>query len=257
MLNQLKELKYSLAAIVNPPQRTCIVCNRKIYGFKPLSPVYEEMNKKFGSPYSVYDAETINVEEYSCPRCGCSDRDRLYALFFKKALQPSKTNKVLDIAPSASLASFLKKYTNIIYRSADLYMKGVDDKVDLTNMHIYEDNSYDIFICSHVLEHVHDDKKAMQELYRVLKPGGWGIAMVPILLPVKEIDEDPSIVDINERWRRFGQDDHVRVYSKSGYIQRLKEAGFKVQEYTKADFREGDFDNNGINARSVLYIVYK
>jgi ubiquinone/menaquinone biosynthesis C-methylase UbiE len=136
-------------------------------------------------------------------------------------------------------------------------MKGVDDKIDLTNMDIYEDNSYDIFICSHVLEHVPDDRKAMSELHRVLKPGGWGIAMVPVLSSVKEIDEDPSIMEPSERWRRFGQDDHVRVYSKDGFKKRLKDSGFKVKEYSKNDFSDGDFENNGISARSILYIVYK
>ena len=107
-------------------------------------------------------------------------------------------------------------------------MAGVDDKVDISNMWLYDNNQFDFFICSHVLEHVPDDHKALSELHRILKPGGTGILMVPIILGLEEIDEDPFETDESERWRRFGQHDHVRVYSKEGFLKRARDAGFFI-----------------------------
>jgi SAM-dependent methyltransferase len=256
MLNKLKKIKHRLEAIVSP-NYTCILCNHNLKSFEPLSSFYEQNLKKYGFPYSLDDAETLNLSQYSCPHCGGSDRDRLYALFFNKTLNPDHSYRLLDIAPSSSLSSFIKGFQNIDYRSADLFMEDVDDKVDLTDMQIYADNTYDIFICSHVLEHVPDDRKAMSELYRVLKPGGWGVAMVPIIKSVLSTDEDSSVDQISERWRRFGQDDHIRLYAKNDYRKRLQEVGFKVSELTADDFSPQEFAANGIDINSVLYIVYK
>jgi len=100
------------------------------------------------------------------------------------------------------LMEYVKSITKN-YRSADLLIESYDDKVDITNMKEYKNNTFDFFICSHVVEHVDNDEKAMRELHRVLKPGGKGIIMTPIL-PRKGVhDEDPSVTDVDERWRRF------------------------------------------------------
>ncbi|MBA9077854.1 methyltransferase domain-containing protein [Rufibacter quisquiliarum] len=257
MLQKIKSLAYRVITGVLPARRQCIVCNSKIFSFKALSPHYAQKLKEYGWPYSFDDFETLNVQEYQCPRCGCSDRDRLYALYMKKVIDPLVPYRLLDIAPAPALRSFIKSFPNITYRSADLYMHDVDDQVDLTDMHLYEDSSFHAFICSHVIEHVPDDQKAMKELYRVLKPAGWGIAMVPVLLSIEQIDEEPTLESIPERWRRFGQDDHIRQFSKSGFVGRLKGAGFKVREWTVKDFTPEEFIKNGISPRSVLYIVSK
>ena len=89
---------------------------------------------------------------------------------------------LLDIAPNSSLKKFLLGLPGIRYQSADKYMEGVDLVVDIQDMGEVPSNAYDVFICSHVLEHVDDDKKALSELFRILKPGGFGILMVPIIL---------------------------------------------------------------------------
>jgi SAM-dependent methyltransferase len=125
------------------------------------------------------------------------------------------------------------------------------------DMKIYADDQYDFFICSHVLEHVDDDKKALRELYRILKPGGQGILMVPVVLGLDEIDEDPAVVDEGERWRRFGGDDHVRLYSKAGFVERVTGAGFLVHQYGKEFFGEELLTQAGITGQSVLYVVEK
>jgi predicted SAM-dependent methyltransferase len=239
----------------------CPVCGKKVKAFEPLPGYYKENLTQYGSLLGSLDEwETINEKNYSCPNCSSSDRDRLYARYFTQKLarlKPGMIFDLLDVAPTRSLKPFLLKYTQLRYRSADLNRKGVDDVIDITDMHVYEDNRFDIFICSHVLEHVADDRKAISELFRVLKPGGWGILMVPIYLKGIEIDEDPSITDVGERWRRFGQHDHVRVYSKAGFINRVREAGFKIQQYGKEYFGRQVLDKYGITDQSVLYIVEK
>ena len=136
-------------------------------------------------------------------------------------------------------------------------MKDVDYNVDISNMPIFADQSVDFFVCSHILEHVDNDRKAMAELYRVLKPGGSGILMVPIDLTLANIDEDPSVTDVAERWRRFGQNDHVRMYNKQGFVERVQAAGFVVHQYGIQHFGYYTFWRAGLALTSVLYVVEK
>jgi SAM-dependent methyltransferase len=162
--------------------------------------------------------------------------------------------RLVDFAPSPPLAAALKRVGGLEYRSADLDMAGVDDRVDLAALP-YADRSLDGFVCSHVLEHIPADGTALSELFRVLKPGGWGLLLVPILLPAREIDEDPGPLSAAERWRRFGQDDHVRLYSKAGFVSRVRAAGFRVAQLGAAHFGEDTFRECGITSKSVLYVV--
>lgn len=243
-----------------PSKHRCSVCSIKIHGFFPISTYFEENRRKNGYPFTFNDLETMNANQYSCPSCGASDRDRLYALYINKALeQNSSTNglALLDIAPSAPLRMFLLKSPNIKYQSADRYMEDVDIVLDITDMNVVQTGSFDIFICSHVLEHVDDDKKALSELFRILRPGGFGILMVPIIPKISEIDEDITVTDTAERWRRFGQDDHVRLYSKKGFMERAEAAGFVIKQYGVDFFGEDIFFQYGISPKSILYVVEK
>lgn len=239
----------------------CPVCESRVTAFQPLPEYYAENAQKYGWPYKGDEAETCNLQGYSCPSCQASDRDRLYALYLQDyliRLQAEGLIKIVDFAPSPPLSLFIRKLrTDISYRTADLFAEGVDDKVDITDLRSYRDSQFDFLICSHVLEHVSDDRKAMRELHRILKPGGNGILMVPIVLSIDEIDEDPSVVDEGERWRRFGQNDHVRLYSKKGFLERARESGFLVREFGKEFFGEQVFARNGISNQSVLYVVGK
>ena len=240
----------------------CPVCNNKVHKFIPLPDFYKENLEKYGYLYSFNDAETLNYSAYSCPHCNASDRDRLYALYVQKLLmEQSDTDDtniaILEIAPSRPLSEMLKKTGKITLRTADLMMDGVDDRIDITDMNCYAEGAFDAFICSHVLEHVPDDLKALRELFRILKPGGWGILMVPIILTLDQIDEDPLVEDIGERWRRFGQDDHVRMYSRNGLVERAEDAGFIVRQYGQEYFGADIFKNYGISEKSILYVVEK
>ncbi len=222
-----------------------------------MSVFYKENQVKFGYLYTWEDAETLNHAAYECPNCRATDRDRLYALFVGKRVARSESLELLEIAPSRQLSAMLKSHGKIALRTADLMMDEVDDKIDITDMKCYPANRFDAFICSHVLEHVPNDVKALCELRRILKPGGWGIVMVPVILAADKIDEDPTLEDVAERWRRFGQYDHIRTYSKKGLLERIAAAGLIVHEYGNDFFGADVFARNGISARSILYVVEK
>ena len=160
-----------------------------------------------------------------CPRCRSLERHRLLWLYLKERTNLfSEPLRLLHFAPEAVFESAFTSLHNLDYITADLDSGRAMVKVDITDI-IYEDNSFDAIICSHVLEHVGDDRKAMGELFRVLRPGGWAILMVPI--SGKITFEDPSITDPEERERFFGQWDHVRMYG-ADFADRLERAGFDV-----------------------------
>lgn len=166
-----------------------------------------------------------------CPRCHSSDRERLIYLYLK-----NRTNvfhdklRILHVAPERNLQEAFMAAPNNYYLSADLHSPQTMVQMDITHIQ-YRDNSFDVIICNHVLEHIVDDRKAMSELYRVLKPGGWAILQVPISPLLSRTLEDPNIIAPEEREKVFGQSDHVRIYGKD-YIDRLERAGFSVQAYS-------------------------
>ena len=141
--------------------------------------------------------------------------------------------KVLHFAPEQEFYKRFKKQGNLDYTTTDLFSPLADVKADICNLP-FEDNQYDIILCNHVLEHIPDDTKAMQELYRVLKPGGMGIFQIPQDLSREVTFADDSITDEKERAKIFGQYDHVRVYGRD-YFDKLRSIGFQVDEvdYTK------------------------
>lgn len=252
-----KHLVLLLARIFD--MRTCPLCLAKFPNFMPLPNHYFEVFHRLNVFYSLDDFETLNIGQYSCPKCSSSDRDRLYALFVKQLLTRPEDRplRILDIAPTPVLSSFLRTISESHYRSADLFSPLADDIVDIMDMCMYADDSFDLIVCSHVLEHVTDDAPAIAELHRVLAPGGTAILMVPILLTALETDEDPLEKSIDERWARFGQDDHVRLYAKNDFVKRLVNGGFHVTSLGSDSFGEGTFTKHGITEKSVLYIGNK
>ena len=151
--------------------------------------------------------------------------------------------------------SYLKE-ENCTYRCCDLYMEDVDEICDITHMKCYEDLRFDYVICSHVLEHVHDDMKAVKEIFRILKVNGKALILVPIPIDQKEAVYDPSILDSNDRIRFFGQEDHVRMYSSKSLNNLLTGAGFWCNHWLSKDWNVNNM-RIGLTETSKLYIGIK
>ena len=164
------------------------------------------------------------------------ERHRLLWLYLQNETDffTSKEKKnVLHFAPEQEFYKRFKKQKNIQYTTTDLFSPLADVKADICNLP-FEDNQYDVLFCNHVLEHIPDDTKAMQELYRVLKPGGMAILQIPQDLNRATTFSDDSITDEKERAAIFGQYDHVRIYGRD-YFEKLRSIGFTVveEDYTK------------------------
>lgn len=238
----------------------CPVCLTNLAYFNSFPDYYYQQLRQNEFIYSIHDFETLNLKNSSCPACGTGDSGRLYGIYLRDKLSKLDANKkytFIDFAPVPPLAQIIKSYRYINYRSADLFAPDVDDHVNIMDMKIYKNNSVDMFLCTHILEHVTNDVKAMRELYRILKPGGWGIIMVPILLSINKISEDYNITSENDRWKYFGQGDHVRMYSKKGFLQRLSNIKFKIDQLGIDYFGTNIFKKYGISPKSVLYVVSK
>lgn len=184
-----------------------------------------------------------------CPRCGSINRNRRLWLILNNGLLHSNT-KILDFSPSRSLYRLMKKNPN--YISSDIsgdFLANVS--YDITNIEANND-SFDLIICYHILEHVIDDFKAINELFRVLSTNGTCLIQTPF--KEGEIYEDFSIVTPEDREKHFGQFDHVRIYSIDGLKQRLKDAGFFVKD---AKFEEAPLNVFGLSPKETILICTK
>lgn len=174
-------------------------------------------------------------EDALCPRCLSLERHRMIWLWLERHTDLFKSHpRLLHIAPEHSLLRHFRKFygSSKEYITADLESPLADEHFDVQSIPM-KDASVDIIICNHLLEHVDDDRLAMRELYRILRPGGWGILLVPEDRSREKTYEDNSITDPKERTRLFGQYDHRRVYGRD-YDDRLRDAGFTVERYAFA-----------------------
>lgn len=167
-------------------------------------------------------------EDAQCPHCLGSERHRFVLLYLMRQtnLFNNQPKQVLHVSPARCLETKLKAGLGSRYLTADLFSPHAMVKMDITDIQ-YPEQSFDVILCSHVLEHVDSDIAAMKEFHRVLKNDGWAILLVPIT--ADKTFEDPSITDPAERLERFGEIDHVRRYGPD-YIDRLRSAGFQVEK---------------------------
>jgi SAM-dependent methyltransferase len=199
-------------------------------GEKFTDPIDGKSFKKF-LPYG-YENQRDNVLS---PSTLSLERHRLLWLYLKQETHFfTAPLKVLHFAPEQAFYNRFRNLKNLDYTTTDLNSPLADVKADICDLP-FKDSSFDFILCNHVLEHIPDDTRAMQEVYRILRPGGTAILQIPQDLDREKTFEDDSITDPKERARIFGQYDHVRVYGRD-YFQKLRETGFKVEEvdYTKA-----------------------
>lgn len=185
-----------------------------------------------------------------CAECGSLERHRLLGLWLAANSGIVDGSKILHFAPEPAMAVLLKRQSSD-YRSADLVPDNVDLVLNIENIDL-PDNSFDLVVCSHVLEHV-DDAKALQEMYRILTPGGRALLMFPIIEGWDETYEDPSHTTPAARETYFGQSDHVRMFGRD-VRDRISKAGFNLSEFTA---REPNVARYGLHRGEKIFVADK
>lgn len=233
------------------------------YWVRPLLVLYLR-GKKYEDPIDGKTFRKFLPYGYGSPRANVLspstlslERHRLLWLYLTRETDFfSKPLKVLHVAPEQAFYKRFKNQKNLTYITTDLYSPLADVKADLCALP-FEDDSFDVIFCNHVLEHIPDDAQAMRELYRVMKKGGWGIFQVPQDINRAHTFEDDTITDPAERTRIFGQYDHVRVYGLD-YFDRLRQVGFEVEEITySTNFTAEEIERYRIVPQEILPLCKK
>jgi len=221
-------------------------------GNRYTDPINQKNYRKF-LPYGYAKVR----ENVLSPGTLSLERHRLMWLYLRQKTDFfSRPYKVLHFAPEQAFYKRFKKLKNLDYVSVDLHSPLADIKADITALP-FKENEFDVIFCNHVLEHIPDDKQAMKELYRVMKPGGWGILQIPLDVNRTETFQDDSITDPKKRTEIFGQYDHVRVYGWD-YFDKLQAVGFKVKKIDlTAELSEADIDRYRLEKGEILPVVYK
>jgi len=201
----------------------CPICKFKASKFLPYGKDYEAIKK--------YKIVGMGFRQNAiCPNCFSKDRERLSYLFLEKLINEKSINyssKIIHFSPEISLEkNFFRKYFSN-YFTADIIKNKSDFIIDLQNFNFKEKN-FDLVICNHVLEHIENDIKALENIYSILKPGGIAILQAP-LSTIIDVDfkKEDAISDI-DRLNFYGQSDHVRIYSEKNYLQKIKNIGFNL-----------------------------
>ena len=230
----------------------CNVCNSSYENFVPSYP--DPDDKPALDKYQVYAGFSEND---FCPDCMSTCRERLIIAMLQNEID-YEDRKILHFAPEKTIFSFLRNKARII--TADYFpdrYKHIDRKIifaDITKLH-FSDNEFDIIIANHILEHIPDDKVAMKELYRILKPTGQAILQIPYSVTIETTLEDPSVTDPKKKSALFGQYDHVRIYSMNDYIHRLKEVAFSVDLIGSQQLQK--YKQNALQLGETFFIIRK
>jgi len=202
-------------------------------------------NKKLREFISLKSSEKL------CPFCGSSSRNRRLWNILKSEFLKSDI-RILHFSPSRSLKRFLSKDPSLDYITSDFLGEFDADKHHNITEISERDNSFDLIICYHILEHIEDDQAAMNELYRILKKGGSCIIQTPF--KDGEIYEDDKIKTAEDGLKYFGQEDHLRIYSVDGLKERLRNSGFEVRVNR---FNEEKNNYNGLSVEESVLIANK
>jgi SAM-dependent methyltransferase len=229
---------------------TCPICGYQARDLKVSGQDFPVLRER-----QVIGAGTRPVK---CHRCGSADRARLVYLYLRDhvGLDRAASMRVLHVAPEPGLTEKLLELGFAEYVCGDLFTEGYTypawvRNLDATDIQ-FDDDTFDLLMCNHVLEHIPDDRRAMRELCRVLKPGGVAILQVPISANSATTLEDPQVTDPHDRARVFGQFNHVRIYGQD-YTARLEQAGFVVREVDVA----AQYAQHGVNPEEALFVCTK
>ena len=196
-----------------------------LYGGKKFTDPIDGKGYRSFLPYGYGD--TLRPQAL-CPGTHSLERHRLLWLYLlRKTSFFTSSLSLLHIAPEQCFYGRFKRLSHLTVLTGDIESPLADIHFDLHHIPL-ETHRFDVIFCNHVLEHVTDDAQCLRELYRVMKPGGWGIFQVPWDVKQEKTIEDPTVTDPKERERLFGQYDHVRKYG-ADYADRLTAAGFSVE----------------------------
>lgn len=253
VINKLIPYKISQGvtiALYSDTLNICPICGHYSKGFYPLGldiPVLKEKQ--------VVGA---GIRNGGCYKCHSLDRERLIYTYLKDELHvfENKELKILHFAPEKNISRILSTIGFEKYICGDLFADGYTYPDYVQNMNVldipFDENTFDLIICNHLLEHVPDDIAAMKELYRVLKPNGKAILQVPFSKNSDKTFEDFTVTDPSQRERVFGQFDHVRIYG-ADYFQRLESVGFKTNQINISK----QYPKHGLNPDEDIFIGIK
>jgi SAM-dependent methyltransferase len=196
-------------------------------------------------------------ENILCPACLSTARERLVIALLSSQFKITG-KKILHFSPEKNIYQFIKTHNEVITADIQpLFYKSIDSNIkieDATRLS-YTDNSFDVVIGNHIMEHIPNDVKAMAEIYRVLKPEGRAILQVPYSTIIAATIEDLEINDPQKQSALFGQKDHVRIYQLQNYVNRLQSCGFTVAlvEYNALS----EFYKNAIQPNEVFISIVK
>lgn len=221
-------------------QVECPVCNSK---YSKLLP---------------YGRNTSSRENALCPSCLSLERHRLMALYMKRKTNFYTANlKVLHVAPEYCFIDRFEQMKNLDYITADIESPLAKVKMDIHQIP-FPENTFDVAICNHVMEHVDDYILAMSELHRVLKPGGWALIQSPQDMKYEVTYEDPTITDPKEREKHFLQNDHLRLFGRN-YGRELEKGGFKVTEdrFVMDELSKAEVQRYALPGEEIVYFCQK
>lgn len=254
-------IKKAFKIILNIIPRPILI--RASYFIKPFLIVFLKGNK-FTDPIDNKSFRTFLPYGYANQRANVLspstfslERHRLLWLYLQNETNFFKAPlKVLHFAPEQAFYKKFKNQSNLDYTTTDLNSPLADVKADICNLP-FQSNMYDVILCNHVLEHIPNDTLAMQELFRVLKPGGFAILQIPQDLNREHTFEDNTITNKKERTKIFGQYDHVRIYGRD-YFNKLRSIGFTVEEidYTKK-FTKQEIEKYSLAKNEIIPVCYK
>lgn len=239
------------ARIVAMGPSYCIYCQKKSPFFLPYPGL------SFVEPIvSKLDLIGSNLGKYSCPKCGANDRERHLRLYFERLGIDRLIGgaRILHFAPEHRFGEYVASTVPLLHVKADLYPHTPDvQKIDMLNMDFLNE-SFDMVIANHVLEHVDNDAQALSEIRRVLRPGGLAILQTPYSAMLQTTFEDKGIISKSSRAFAYGQDDHVRLYGQD-ILSRFTAAGF-ISRVTYHEIALADIDPEvyGVNYREPFFL---
>lgn len=256
MINLFGRILNKVAKIPFPllEERYCIACKKNVGWFLPYN-----RGRKISSFLNSLDLVGSDISNFSCPRCWSHDRERHLYLYLRESnfLERFRGAKILHFAPEAWFSKVISEHSPLLYIKADLNPSSDDvKKINMLSIQ-YSNEVFDFVIANHVLEHVDVEAKALAELYRVLKPGGYAILQTPYCSKLKHTFSDEGIDNDEARFQAYGQEDHVRLYG-ADIFERFSGAGFinRVKQHQEI-LDKFKSDRYGVNGNEPLFLFEK